>query len=366
MNPSQSGEANPTAQAPEASGAAPAAPSKYDYTCIENSILYPHLKRWLWAPAVPALLPMSLSPNTMTIIGNLLAWISFFILLSMNPEHRLLFLVPAILNFVSLSLDNMDGIQARRTGRSSPLGEYLDHWADSFIATMMVFGYGISTGLEPWIMLTAMAMVGTAYFATFWEQRHSRRLVFGLCGSIEAIIAISAFYCAYAFIGLEPLAKTPRVFGYSIASSIFAVVGFFSATAFVGSMIRVGKRWGDFVPHLLVFGAGGLWYAYGEVPLIAVGFIYMLSSAHLGGRMVMAKVLDEEPRIGDTVLYLLLGAAIVASWALKLGPTGQTIAAVPVVAYLLARLAGDFHRTVGSLREHLNPSELLSLLVPRT
>ncbi|HCF60632.1 MAG TPA: hypothetical protein DFS52_21860 [Myxococcales bacterium] len=349
-------EANPTAPAP----------SKYAYTCIDHSILYPHLKRWLWAPAVPALLPMSLSPNTMTIVGNLLAWIAFFILLSMGSQHRLLFLVPAVLNFIYLSLDNMDGIQARRTGRSSPLGEYLDHWADSFVATMMVFGYGIATGLEPWIMLSGMAMVGTAYFATFWEQRHARRLVFGLCGSIEAILAISAFYCIFAVGGLEPLARTPRIFGYSLASAIFSLVAFFSATAFVGSMIRVGKGWGDFVPHVLVFGAAGLWYAYGEVPLIAVGFIFMLASSHLGGRMVMAKVLDEEPRIGDTVLYLLLGAAMAASWALKLGPTGQAIAAVPVIAYLLARLAGDFHRTVGSLREHLNPSELLSQLVHRS
>ena len=88
---------------------------------------------------------MSLSPNTMTIIGNLLAWISFFILLSMNPEHRLLFLVPAILR---LPVARQHGRhQARRTGRSSRSASTsttgrLVHRHDGL-------RYGISTGLEP-------------------------------------------------------------------------------------------------------------------------------------------------------------------------------------------------------------------------
>ena len=336
----------------------------YTYTCLEKSVLYPPLRKHLWAPAVP-LLPASLSPNTMTLVGNGLAWAAFGMLLVLDPRQRLLFVVPALLNFLYLSLDNMDGIQARRVGRCSPLGEYLDHWFDAFIATMMVLGFGIATRLEPWIMLLAMAMISATYFATFWEQHLARRVVFGRFGSIEAIVAISLFYLAIALFGLEPVARTPRLAGFSLTSLCFALVGLVSGCSVLAAMFRVGYRWGDFLPHVVVYGAGGLWFALGQVPALAMGFLFMLAGAHLGGRLVMARVLEEKPRIGDPLLYGLILSAAVLSLGLDLGPRAQGLAALVPIAYLAARLLADFNRTVGTLRSHLAPGELLAHLLPR-
>jgi len=353
----------------EAEAVAPAAETgesakKYDYVCIEKSVLYPWLKKFLWAPAMP-LVPRDLAPNSMTLIGNGMAWLAFIILLVMDPANRLLFLIPAFLNFMYLSLDNMDGMQARRSQRSSPLGEFLDHWADSFISTMMVFGFGIATRLEPWILLTGMGMVGGAFFATFWEQRHARRLVFGHFGSVEALIAIQLFFIHMAIFGIEPLSGTPRIAGYSISSATFALVGLCSGVAILGSMWRVGRQWSDFLPQVLVYATVGLWYAFGELPLVVAGFLFMLTNSFFGGAMVMAKVLADKPRKHDFVLYGLLAAGAAICFAFGLSPIWQGLAAMPALFYMAARLVADFLRTVGALREHLSETELLSMLVPR-
>ena len=116
-------------------------------------------------------------------------------------------------------------------------------------------------------MLTAMAMVGTAYFATFWEQRHC-------AGSSLAVYEHRghhrdhAFYCAYAH---RPRARRRRGLWLDRRAP-FAVVGFFGHR--VRRLESGSASAGAIVPP--VFGAGGFWYACGEVPLIAVGFIYIL------------------------------------------------------------------------------------------
>jgi hypothetical protein len=141
---------------------------RYEYLCEDKSVLYPHLKKYVWAPILPGL-PAWLSPNTMTLLGNFFAWASFAVLLVLKPEDSTWFLVPALGNFLYLSLGNMDGMQARRSGRSSPLGEFLDHWFDAFNTGLLVFGFGVAMRTPPWFLVLMLSLVCVAYFSRVAE-----------------------------------------------------------------------------------------------------------------------------------------------------------------------------------------------------
>src|SRR5215510_11649645 len=103
----------------------------YRYVCEDRSLFLPYFKRYIWGPALP-LVPEQVSPNTLSILGNLCSVLAFVALLLLTPGDQYLFLFPAVMTFGYLCFDNMDGMHARRTGQSSPLGEFIDHWFDSF------------------------------------------------------------------------------------------------------------------------------------------------------------------------------------------------------------------------------------------
>lgn len=339
-------------------------PQSYQYLCEDRSVLYPILKKHVWAPALPHL-PEWLSPNTMTLVGSLFAWMGLAVLLVLQPEDSTWFLVPAALNFLYLTLDNMDGMQARRSGRSSPLGEFLDHWLDAFNTGLMVFGYAVAMRTPAWFGVMMLALVCTAYFSCFWEQQVTGRLHFGRAGSIEGIMYIVGMYVLVAAFGHDTIAMEPIVGPLSLSNFALIGVGFCFVLTIVSAMGRVGRRWSDFVPHAVVYSALGLWFALGEIPMVSVCFVILLVGAHLGGRVVVARVTGEPFRAGDPVLYFLIAGAMAVSLGGELDADGQTLAALPIVAYLVLRLAVNFVRTVNALKQHLSPGEFLARVMFR-
>jgi phosphatidylglycerophosphate synthase len=336
----------------------------YQYVCTDKSVLYPHLKKWVWAPALPAL-PAWLSPNTMTLWGNFFAWVGFAVCLVLQPTDSTWFVVPALCTFLYLSFDNMDGMQARRAGRSSPLGEFLDHWGDSFNTGLAIFGYGVAMQTPPWFLALMLSLVCVAYFSCFWEQKVTGRLTFGPAGSVEGLMYIVTMYLLVAAFGHETICTKPVLGPLSVSNlCLLFVCGAFVLTI-VGAWHRVGRNIGDFLGHAIAYAMLGLWFALGDLPFVAYGFMVVFANAHLGGRVVIARVLDEPFRIGDTTLYFLIAASMALSLGADLGADGQTLATAPVLAYLVYRLAADFSRTVSSLRHHLVESEFLAKLFPR-
>jgi phosphatidylglycerophosphate synthase len=337
----------------------------YQYICEDKSVLYPILKRFVWAPALPSL-PAWLSPNTMTLLGSFFAWASFAVLLVLQPEDSTWFLVPALMNFLYLSLDNMDGMQARRANRSSPLGEFLDHWSDGFNTGLMVFGYGVAMKTPPWFVVLMLSLVCTAYFSCFWEQEVTGRLYFGKGGSIEGVMYIVGMYLLVAAFGHDLIATSTPLGPLSFSNATLVLVGVCFVLTFLSAIRRVGRRAADYLPHAIVFTALGVWFALGRIPLIPMGFVIVFAGAYLGGRTVVARVLREPFRAGDRILYFLIAACMAVALGADLSADGQTLAAVPILTYLVFRLAGDFSRTVSTLRHHLLPGELLARFFPRT
>lgn len=335
----------------------------YQYICSDKSVLYPIFKKYLWAPVLPAL-PAWLSPNTMTLWGNFFAWAGFAVCLVLKPEDSTWFIVPALCNFLYMSFDNMDGMQARRANRSSPLGEFLDHWGDSFNTGLLIFGYGIAMGMETWFLAIMLSFVCMAYFSCFWEQKVTGKLTFGTTGSIEGIMYIFVMYLLVAAFGHEAICHQPLIGPLSLSNFMLIIVCSSFVMIIISAIGRVGRNGTDFLGHVVAYLMLGAWFALGDLPFIAYGFMVVFAGAHLGGRVVISRVLGEEFKIGDPILYFLVAASMAVSLGAGLNAEQQTLATTPILAYLVFRLAADFTRTVSVLRHHLVPNEFLARWFP--
>ena len=113
------------------------------------------------------------------------------------------FYAMAVAMFLYQSFDNCDGKQARRTGTSSPLGEFFDHGVDALVVTLGMFtittvtGLGFNTSLA---MLTTSAW-GLFYLAT-WESYFTGALTLPwFNGAQEGILLMIAVYVTTAVNG---------------------------------------------------------------------------------------------------------------------------------------------------------------------
>lgn len=97
-----------------------------------------------WEKTV-SLVPLTVAPNTITLIGALLVIISQVVMLchatTLDEDiPSWCFLFNAIAIFLYQTLDAIDGKQARRTKSSSPLGQLFDHGCDSFTMGFIILG----------------------------------------------------------------------------------------------------------------------------------------------------------------------------------------------------------------------------------
>jgi ethanolaminephosphotransferase len=338
----------------------------YQYHCEERSILHPVLRRWLWGPALN-LIPRGRSANSITLLGNVCSVIAFVFLalVPVTGVPDVAFFLPAIALFLYLSLDNIDGAHARRTDTSSPLGEFLDHWADAFNLGFIVLGYGLAMDLEPWLLLMALGLCALAYFATMWEQRVTGWLRFGPLGSIEGILLVSLMYVSVAVFGRDAIVATPVLGPMTVSHCFFTIVCAGFAQTALAAILRVRRPLLDFVPMVAALTLGSVWYAFGDLDVVPAAFLLVLSSCLFGGRQIIARVLDVPYRVRE---WVVLGGAAVGTLggtALDWSAVGQEVAAWLLVAFVALRLAGDFVTTTSRLSDYLRRDELLAVAFPR-
>jgi len=132
----------------------------YKYSCKDTSPLSNYVMHPFWNFCVK-LCPMWVAPNLLTLVGFLCCVGHYGLLALMDYDYRAgtappevsrlegvpgghtitgyIWVIVAILLFLSHTLDGIDGKQARRTGSSTPLGELFDHGLDSW-ATIFIIG----------------------------------------------------------------------------------------------------------------------------------------------------------------------------------------------------------------------------------
>eukprot|EP01064_Diplonema_japonicum_P014249 TRINITY_DN2181_c0_g1_i1.p1 TRINITY_DN2181_c0_g1~~TRINITY_DN2181_c0_g1_i1.p1 ORF type:complete len:352 (+),score=45.27 TRINITY_DN2181_c0_g1_i1:69-1058(+) len=114
----------------------------YTYTPATGSLLFRHVLEPTYRVLVEYL-PRWLTPNAMTMTGITLTGAASAMLLKHTHEGvqvpSWILYTAGGLNLVYMTLDNLDGKQARRLKLSSAIGEYLDHGGDCWTSLLSIW-----------------------------------------------------------------------------------------------------------------------------------------------------------------------------------------------------------------------------------
>lgn len=180
---------------------------RYKYNGKDESILVKLVYRKFWDWAI-TFMPTWLAPNLITLIGFFFE-ISSFILSYIyseglsKPIPSWLCILNGIFLFIYQLMDNLDGRQARRTGSSSPLGQFFDHGCDAITGVSELFkvaasfNLGVSTKTFYFIFI-----MGFGFFFTSWEEYVTHRFYLGLINGPDE--GLTALWIGHIAVGIFP------------------------------------------------------------------------------------------------------------------------------------------------------------------
>lgn len=150
-------------------------------------------------------IPACISPNTITWIGFFSMMTSFFAILcfdsNLTNPPKLLSLFNAIAIIIYIMADSIDGIHARNTNQSSPLGKVLDHFVDSFcvFAAWLSLCSALRLGYSTLSISFLYALLLGFYLAEI-DEKYTGILTFSIIsGCVEGLASISVIHLASLF-----------------------------------------------------------------------------------------------------------------------------------------------------------------------
>lgn len=244
---------------------------QYEYRCRNASLATPLFRRLISAP-LAQWFPLWLAPNVVTlaanvlVVGSCLFTMLYAIQGTSSSEHSALWLLlPAVGILGYAALDNADGLHAKRTGSSGPLGDFFDHWLDGIAAFMIPIALASLVGLN--VIWQAAIVTGAilAFWTTAWERMHTGWMRLPILGDVEANLAATGFLvlCAVSGLGWWQHAllglSLAEWFGSAVVAGALAAVGqaFWRGRCrwqIGGIVVNLGLVW---ISMLLGHGKGG-------------------------------------------------------------------------------------------------------------
>jgi phosphatidylglycerophosphate synthase len=223
----------------------------YRYNCVDESVLLPILKKHVFIP-LHRWIPYGVPANYLTLASIVMMWGIFLYFTTVELPSPVEIGAAVLVITAYVIFDHFDGLQAKLTQTSSPLGEWLDHFSDVFNGAIVVYlGFKclhISLG-GLFLILTWLNFL--AFAATYVEQRVRHELYFGKVGSLEGVVLM-------IFVLALCVPESGRAFwhlevGWPIYHYLFVsfALGCFS-TVFICL-----QRMGTLPKEFLVFGIGG-------------------------------------------------------------------------------------------------------------
>ena len=212
---------------------------EYNYRVHDYSIITPAFKKWVVEPLF-RFIPWRLPANIITIFSNLLLYAALFMALTECPSDRSirLVLIGLLIFFYAIG-DHFDGMQAKRTGTSSALGELCDHYLDIFVNGILVYILCLVFHITNPILVAFLLWTGyLPHAATFYEQFSTKWLYFEKIGSLESILMFSSFIMISAIDTVYQTAQTLSFGGLTIIEIVFVVLSFGALITFVKVVLR--------------------------------------------------------------------------------------------------------------------------------
>jgi phosphatidylglycerophosphate synthase len=302
----------------------------YTYRSAQDSILLPYYRRFIWGPALE-LIPESVAPNTLTAISTLACGMSF-VLAAVFRDDSVAMVAAALLVFTYLSLDNMDGAQARRVGRSSRLGEFLDHWLDTLNNGFVTLGACLAAGLPPLFALGVFAVTTLAFYAVQWELRRTGVFRMGRIADVEGNTAVCGLYLLIAFAGPGIFAWHPFPALPPLAIWLGIAVGGQAAWTFIDAFRRVDVDRGDLLPISLGFALLAAWAVVGGQTTDGHLAIAFFANPVFTSRPVLGRLLGRSTASTDwlAIVSLSVGLLLTATGAMPdaVGALSWSVAAI--------------------------------------
>jgi len=319
-------------------------PSQEGFHAEVNSGLEPILVERLFTPLL-RWVPESVAPNTISLIGTLVAWLTLgltYLSTQLAPLGQGLALAGAGVGvFLSMTADCLDGMQARRTGRTSKLGEFLDHWLDAVHVPMVSAGLGLALGLEPWQVVLILITTTLIYNAQLVLYHFSGRFVHPGTSGVDGQFFVSLGYLAAALllptIGINPLVKTGMVL---IAGAVQLRLNVFYYP-------RLGRHIVAHIPFVLLCVGYAVLYLLGAMDTLAFSLLVIIVSWRVTGTWVLRTITKRAYSGWDfsALLWLMLltAAHFVPTVGRSLGAVLPCLAYV-ICAVLVAHNLGDLAR----------------------
>ncbi|ODV58323.1 Choline/ethanolaminephosphotransferase [Ascoidea rubescens DSM 1968] len=182
----------------------------YKYQGEDHSIVTKYVLKPFWLKFVQ-IFPLSMAPNLVTLLGfcfiliNLITVFIYDIYLNNLDCPRWCYLSYAIGLFLYQTFDACDGIHARRTGQSGPLGELFDHCVDAINTTLSTIVFASVTKMN-YSFLLIIAQFGCLFnfYLSTWEEYHTHILYLSkFSGPVEGILMIIILFIITFLFGPE-------------------------------------------------------------------------------------------------------------------------------------------------------------------
>lgn len=323
------------------------------YQVDDRSVLLPVYRRWLVDPVLP-FIPAWVHPNWITHAGHLACLSSVLLLFAYQPSRGWPFAVSALLLQIYIWCDNADGAHARRIGKCSAVGEYLDHGLDVLNTVYMGMLTALALGLTPdgWVVVTLL--IPGAAAMVMWEQSATGVYRLGLINQIESSIVLGAALVLSALFGRELFVET-RILGLELRHALVlwcAATILFAVARGLGRVAIRAER-ASLGPALALIAFGALSsYAMAVGALGTVATVTMVTSVMIAfaARMLSTRLHRGRPRTMPTLSIIL------AVLAIGLGLNAVTGAKLPdaaiatiIAVVLFAQTAQDAYVGFSSL-----------------
>jgi phosphatidylglycerophosphate synthase len=318
-----------------------------EYRFEDRSLLLRWLQAPLFMPIVRAL-PRALTPNQITLAGHLCMWSGAAVILMARRATPMVLLALAF-GYTGYNVaDIIDGMHARHSGRTSKLGELLDHGLDAFDAALIPLTYGIALREPAWLILASTATIGYLQFVTFLHGYRVGYVILGEIGVIEGL-ALAALVCVAAALGGLAVLTRP-VFSDVPGAGLLAIAFIASALPAFVSMRGLWRRGADLTPLAVLSGAILAWYGFGALGVRAAGLLILFTSACQMMRVTSARLRRMPLALWDGPFMAATIAAAVGSIAWGLDARVQTALAGGLILYAIVLSAVLFFRTAAAIR----------------
>jgi ethanolaminephosphotransferase len=308
--------------------------SQYKYSGEDNSLIYNYVIN-PFAKFVCNCLPRTIAPNVLTLLG-LLCSAAAYILIAIYIPHfiesapRWAYFVAAVLVFLYLMLDAMDGTQARRTNMASPMGELFDHLCDSLSLTLCVLLTSATMRLGAHESFFFLLMFFIPFYTSHWDNYNTGTLLMGKVGGpTDLLVLLTGVLVLTGITGSHIWLYTFSILGHAFAVNRIAVivVALGSIISTISYTVHIGKNkdpqqsWEETIIQLL---------PYSLFLLICFGFLlspYILNmysqqfmlcigctNAYLVARLIVVRV-TKEPVARFHIILVFLFLALVVSTA---------------------------------------------------